>query len=77
MGRELQDMERVVHYTTSRYLTETMSKTGFNSERNVKGKSFYHDPRPFDGPSWAAKLLTEIFSSDCGRISIKTILSKT
>ena len=50
MGRELQDMERVVHYTTSRYLTETMSKTGFNAERNVEGKSFYHDPRPFDVP---------------------------
>jgi len=36
MGRDLKDMERVVYYTTSRYLTETMSNIGFNSEKNVK-----------------------------------------
>ena len=63
MGRELQDMERVVHYTTSRYLTETMSKTGFNSEKNVKGKSFYHDPGLYDGPSDGRPICWRKFSA--------------
>ena len=38
LGRELQDMEKVVVYTTGRYLTETMTKTGFNAAKTVKGK---------------------------------------
>ena len=42
LGRELQDMEKVVVYTTGRYLTETMSKVGFNAEKTIKGlKSDY------------------------------------
>ena len=38
LGRELQDMEKVVVYTTGRYLTEFAAKTGFNAAKNIKGK---------------------------------------
>ena len=38
LGCELQDMEKVVVYTTGRYLTEFAAKTGFNAAINVKGK---------------------------------------
>ena len=40
LGRELQDMEKVVVYTTGRYLTEFAAKTGFNAAKAVQGK-FY------------------------------------
>ena len=39
LGRELQDMEKVVVFTTGRYLTELMSKSGFNSAKNLQSKS--------------------------------------
>ena len=38
LGRELQDMEKVVVYTTCRYLTEFAAKTGFNAAKAVQGK---------------------------------------
>ena len=41
LGRELQDMEKVVVYTTGRYLTEFASKTGFNSAENIQSKPIF------------------------------------
>ena len=38
LGRELQDMEKVLVYTTGRYLTEFGTNTGFNAAKAVKGK---------------------------------------
>ena len=37
LGRELQDMEKVLVYTTGRYLTAFAANTGFNAAKNVKG----------------------------------------
>ena len=42
LGRELQDMEKVVVYTTGRYLTEFAAKTGFNSAENIQSKQIKH-----------------------------------
>ena len=39
LGRELQDMERVVYYTTGRYLTDTMSNLSFDAAKTVASKS--------------------------------------
>ena len=40
LGRELQDMEKVVVYTTGRYLTDTMTKSSFNAAKTIECKFF-------------------------------------
>ena len=41
LGRELQDMEKVVVYTTGRYLTDTMTKSSFNAAKTIECKFFF------------------------------------
>merc|ERR1711990_1089318 len=36
LGRELQGMEKVVVYTTGRYLTDTMTKSSFNAAKTIE-----------------------------------------
>lgn len=36
LGRDLQDMDKVVDYTVRRYLSETMRKIGYNTAKNME-----------------------------------------
>ena len=56
LGRELQDMEKVVAYTTGRYTTEFAAKIGFNAAKTVKGKFIFgglnESSKPAEVPLW-------------------------
>ena len=41
LGRELQDMEKVVVYTTDRYLSDKMTRPLFNAAKTVQGNLFF------------------------------------
>ena len=89
LGRELQDMEKVLVYTTGRYLTEFGTNTGFNAAKAVKGKFIsgsFNDSSKLAEPSiilsgTAVQEKNDIvhyyFSADFRRISTQTSISKT